>query len=231
MDQPSIDRTELDKYKQTLALMKRTIEAHEAALGLLDPMHDDFERTLLVMCNAPMADAQKVPAADIEAQVHLLTGITRSALQEAKCEYLPVRQRLEHLEAEVTCLENQLVERAKAWSVKWHYELKVDKLKHMDSMTGTPKMDRNLGKSSTATNQWVELDAMVTNEIKRIVDDRYVAFRAVNALHIAHLKRYYSLVAAMFQRLASPMSQAPVVTADEAAVEARTFEECSEVPI
>ena len=37
MDQPSIDRTELDKYKQTLALMKRTIEATRPHWGCWTP--------------------------------------------------------------------------------------------------------------------------------------------------------------------------------------------------
>ena len=208
-----IDRTELDKYKQTLSLIKRTFEAHETALALLNPMHDEFKRRLGSMCTAPMADVQKPTAKNIVTQAFILAKTTQAALEESKIDYLLVRHRLERLEGEVSSLEAKMVERMKAWSVKCHYEIKLTKLRRNDHSAGSEKMDRNLGKMSNADNQWTELDSMVRGELKRIIDDRFNAIEQVNALHIAHLKKYYGLIVT---KLDNPPTDVPLPDASGA---------------
>lgn len=180
------DREEFKKYQLTLQIMKKTVEGYELTLALMKPAHDELERNMQLLFTDPSGER-------VIKQASMLSGHAKDAFDESKSLYIDMKDRVDKLNAELSFLEHQLIEREKAYSPKVHYELKLEKLKARQSQHGTEKIERNLRKSSAATNAWNELDASVVRELRRVLDNRLKTVSEIIDMHTAHLSKYYAI--------------------------------------
>ena len=180
------DREELKKYQLTLQIIKKTVEGFELTLALMKPAHDELERNMQFLFTDPSG-------ARVLKQAAMLSGHAKNAFEDSKSLYIDMKDRVDKLNADLYFLEHQLIERDKAYSPKVHYELKLEKLKARQSQHGTDKIERNLRKSSAATNAWNELDASVARELRRVLDNRLKTVSEIIDMHTAHLCKYYEI--------------------------------------
>lgn len=193
----ALDRTEFDRFKLTVEQCKKTIEDFEDALSHLNPMHDDFGRRLVLFYEAAPAEVRDRVLLDTNAVTRI-----KESFKEAKEEYFTLKEQLHRVYQELLLVGLNLDQRDLAYSEKIHYDKKLEAMKSNDKLMGTKKMDRNLKKRATASNQWIELDAMTSKELKRIMDSRFATIEEIVSMHVLHLRKYFLLI---HSKLTSPL--------------------------
>jgi hypothetical protein len=182
------EKIEYEKFKQTVAMLRKMIENYHTELAKLNPMHDEFIRHLNKFTEGT-TDASQRERILRDAEI---TGGVKTAFESSKTQYQDLVVTMDRLQVEMANLDSKLKERDAASIKRNHYMKKVDKIKARESMVGSPKMERNLKKYAEADAKYDDIDSFTCRELRRFMDQRFSFVEQVVHEHTEQLRKYYA---------------------------------------
>jgi hypothetical protein len=181
------EKQDYEKFKQTVGMLRKMIESYHTELAKLNPLHEDFIRYLDRFTEG-VEEGQRgriLKEADV-------TGGIKSAFDSSKTMYQDLIMIMDRLQVEMANLDSKLKERDIAAKKRGHYAKKVEYMKQRESMTGSPKMERNLKKFAEADAKFDDIDSFAVRELHRFMEHRFNFVEKVVQHHTDQLRKYYS---------------------------------------
>ena len=180
------EKMEYERFKQTVGMLRTVIQAFRTELSKLNPMHEEYVRQLKKFTE-PIEAAQRER---IMKDAEITSGI-KTAFDSSKIMYQDLVMTMDRLQVEMANLDAKLKEREVASIKRNRYMKKVEQMKQRESMTGSPKLERNLKKFAEADAKFDDIDSFTCRELHRFMEQRFSFIEKVVHDHSEQLRVYY----------------------------------------